>query len=117
MKVIIARFRTITSQAIVNQAVDDSGFKPTEIICGGATGVDSVGHEWARTHAIPVILVTPEWSIYGSSAGPKRNRRMAELAGKDGGLILVWDGKSRGSASMKREANRIGIKIFEVVIK
>jgi hypothetical protein len=39
---------------------------------------------------------------------------MAEYADA---LILVWDGKSRGSASMKREMEKLGKPIYEVIVK
>jgi hypothetical protein len=44
-----------------------------------------------------------KWDKYGKAAGPLRNREMAAYADA---LILVWDGKSRGSANMLAEAKR-----------
>ena len=52
------------------------------------------------------------------AAGPIRNRWMAEWAALEPGgvLVLVWDGRSPGSASMKREAQATGLRIFERVV-
>jgi hypothetical protein len=58
-------------------------------------------------------MIPARWDTEGKAAGPKRNKRMAEAADA---LILVWDGKSKGSASMKSEAQKRGLKIFEVII-
>ena len=114
MKVIIAGSRTIKYYALVEKAIIDSGYAVGEIICGGAAGVDASGYAYAQAHALPCTIVVPRWAEHGRSAGPRRNKQMAALAGKDGALILIWDGCSKGSASMLKEAKKIGMKIFEV---
>ena len=54
-----------------------------------------------------------DWQKHGRKAGPLRNMEMAINADA---LVLVWDGKSAGSASMKREAERAGLLIFELIV-
>lgn len=54
-----------------------------------------------------------EWKKFGRSAGPIRNEQMAN----DGdGLLLVWDGKSRGSQDIKNRMLIKGKPILEIII-
>lgn len=72
-----------------------------EIVCGMAAGVDMSGKAWAEAkgkavHREPITPV--DWDRYGKYLAPKmRNRRMAERAD---GAIILWDGRSGGSADM-----------------
>ena len=80
-------------------------------------GVDLAGEEWAKENGYPTKAFYPDWGAYGNKAGPIRNKKMAEYAGQYGGLILVWDGVSRGSASMLKEARAQGMRIRGVKIR
>lgn len=113
MKTIIAGSRTIHDVQAVVEAIRDSGFRITEVLCGMAPGVDRQGELWAARHSIRVRYFPANWEVLGRAAGPIRNALMAREADA---LILVWNGKSRGSASMLREARAAGLKIHEVVI-
>lgn len=113
MKVIIAGSRTIRDYREVTKAIEQSGFEITEVVSGGAMGVDLLGERWARRNGIPVKCFVADWYEYGKSAGPIRNTEMALYADA---LILVWDGESRGSANMKMNAETVGIKIYEHVL-
>lgn len=79
----------------------------TEIVSGGCTGADSFGEEMAELRKIPVKRFPADWSGYGPSAGPRRNRQMAEYADA---IILLPGG--RGTASMKAEAIKAGKPIL-----
>lgn len=116
MRTIIAGSRTITNAAVVEQAITEAPFWPkiTEVLCGGAQGVDTLGANWAKHRGITISHYPAKWDEYGPSAGPIRNREMAQNADA---LILVWDGKSRGSRSMLSYARSSGLKIFEWVVK
>lgn len=113
MKVIIAGSRTITDLAIVKKAVKDSGFEITEVVCGQAKGVDTLGFQYAFDNNIPIKTFPADWETHGKAAGPIRNMQMAKYADA---LILVWDGKSRGSDNMKRVGGSMLLKIYEVVV-
>jgi hypothetical protein len=113
VRVIIAGSRTITDMSEVLIAIHDSGFAITEVVCGGATGVDNCGRFWAASHNIPVKMFPAQWDKHGPAAGPIRNRTMAENADA---LILVWDGRSRGSRNMLSYARSSGLKIHERVV-
>jgi hypothetical protein len=109
MRVIIAGSRTITDAIEVEKAIKLSGFQITEVISGGAQGVDSLGASWANTNKIPCSFFMADWKQHGKAAGPIRNSLMASEAEA---LILVWDGQSRGSNDMLNKANAKGLKVF-----
>lgn len=85
----------------------------TEIVSGGALGVDSCGEVMAQEYNLPVRQFLPEWTEHGRKAGPMRNKQMADYADA---LLLIWDGKSRGSANMKENMQKLNKPIFEVVL-
>lgn len=101
MKCIIAGTRTLTEKDTF-EAIADCPWvdEITEVVSGGARGPDTHGERWARDVAnLPVKRFPANWSKYGRAAGPIRNRHMARYVG-DGGLIAVWDGRSRGTGNM-----------------
>lgn len=117
MKTIIAGTRTFESDeyyVLLEKAIKESGFQIDHILCGCGRGMDMLGESWAISHNIPVDLHPAEWKTYGNSAGPIRNKEMAKNADA---LILVWDGKSKGSANMLKQAKEHGLKIYEKVVK
>jgi predicted Rossmann fold nucleotide-binding protein DprA/Smf involved in DNA uptake len=109
MRTIIAGSRNITSYALVCVAVRESGFNITQVVCGGARGVDLAGKMWAHTNNIPVVMFIPDWAKYGRSAGLLRNRLMANNADA---LIAVWDGKSPGTRHMIDTAEELKLKVY-----
>lgn len=114
--VIIAGSRTINDYRLVLRAIEKSGFSPTEVVCGKAKGVDTLGERWAKEHNVPIRYFPADWKTHGRAAGPIRNREMAEYTGtKNGGLILLWTGNSSGSRSMKNEAEEFGLLIHEEI--
>ena len=109
MRVIIAGSRD-TKRALerIDIAVRESGFEITEVVSGMSGNVDLLALHWGEIHKIPVKKFFANWAKYGRSAGPIRNRRMAENADA---LIAIWDGKSRGTRNMINEAKRKGLKV------
>lgn len=114
MKVIIAGSRTITDYDIVKKAITEAkitcGFSITEVVSGGAYGVDRLGEKWAKENGIPIKKFLPNWDQYGKSAGIRRNIEMAEYAD---GLIVLIQGGSKGSSHMFQEATKKGLKVFK----
>jgi hypothetical protein len=111
-KVIIAGGRNIKDYNLVVAAIEESGWKDqiTEVVSGGADGVDKLGERWAMDNLLYVRRFNADWKRWGNRAGPIRNLEMAKYADA---LILVWDGESKGSKSMKRHAENEGIPIYE----
>lgn len=109
MKVIIAGSRSITDKDVVNQAIKDSGFKITEILCGCAKGVDDLGRQYGEQSKILVTEYPPNWHKYGNAAGIMRNIVMAK---KCDALIAVWDGKSRGTKHMIECIEKLKLPLY-----
>jgi len=117
LRLIIAGSRTISEGQAYTECVAfylEQESYPTEVISGGARGVDTGGELFAQVNKIPVKLFPADWDIHGRAAGPIRNKQMAEYGDA---LLLIWDGKSKGSASMKREMEKLNKPVYEVIVK
>lgn len=114
MKVIIAGSRGIEDWRVVVDAIKESGFEVTEVVSGGARGVDRIGESYAMSNNLPIARFRPDWKEYGKSAGVRRNEEMACYAEA---LIAVWDGMSRGTEDMISRARRVGLKVFIKIIE
>lgn len=90
----------------------EMGKTVTEIVSGKAPGIDTVGEAWAISNGIPVAEFPAEWDL-GKHAGMLRNAQMAEYA--DAALV-IWDGKSKGSADMLKQMHRLSkpVAIYEM---
>lgn len=109
MRTIIAGSRTITNINEVFRAIADSTYDITQIISGGAAGVDTLAIEYAQLWGIPCTVMNANWDLYGKSAGYIRNTQMAEHADA---LVAVWDGFSRGTEHMIKIAREKGLKVY-----
>jgi len=109
MKVIIAGGRHYYNYEVVKEAIKESDYQIDEVVCGCATGVDSLGERWAKENNIPIHRFSANWDEHGRAAGPIRNQKMAEYAD---GLIAVWDGKSIGTKDMISRANKKKLSLF-----
>ncbi len=117
MKTIIAGSRDITNYNVLLKALDESFMKDdiSEIVCGKAKGVDTLGERYGKENNIPVIPFPAEWDKYGNkSAGPIRNRQMAEYADR---ALVIWDGKSPGSKNMIKTMKQLKKEVFEYIYK
>lgn len=113
MKVIIAgsRHMPFSRYPLIQQAVDKSGFKITEVVCGMARGADMFGAKWAYENKIPVKKFPANWDEHGKAAGYIRNAEMAQYA--DAAIIFIWDGSS-GSVDMDRKMRSLKKPSFVV---
>ena len=110
MRTIIAGSRTIKDYDLLKKVIKDSGFNITTVISGNHwEGVDVLGEKWAKENNIPLELQPAKWKIYAYSAGPIRNREMAEVAEA---CIVLWDKKSKGSKSMILNAMQQKLKLY-----
>lgn len=115
-RIIVAGGRDFTDYALLSQTLDavleKYTFSEVQIVSGCCCGADALGERYAKEHGIPVKRFPAEWLAYGKAAGPIRNRKMAEYAAEcDGMLVAFWNGKSRGTASMIRLAEKNGMQI------
>lgn len=108
VKTIIAGSRGIAEYRHVAFACQESGFDITEVVSGGARGVDRLGEQWARAVHLPCTVFPADWDRHGKAAGFIRNEEMARYADA---LIAIWDGKSRGTADMIARAKAHGLPV------
>ena len=97
MKLLIAGSRSITD-------FDLSPYIPkevTEIISGGANGIDTLAEIYADKHKISKHIIRPEYQKYGNAAPIKRNHDMVDICDK---VLVIWDGKSKGTESTVKYA-------------
>lgn len=109
MRLIIAGSRSIKDYKIIKQGFIDSGLKPTEIVSGCARGVDRLGEILAKELNIPCALFPANWETLGKRAGYVRNIEMARYAD---GLLVFWDGESRGTKHMIDIAKKEQMLVF-----
>jgi len=109
MKTIIAGSRDITDYTVVLAAILSSEFRITEVVAGGARGVDRLAEQFAADMKLPILIFPADWNNNSRAAGVIRNRQMAEYADA---LIAVWDGESRGTKNMIDEATIRNLKLF-----
>ncbi len=114
MKVIIAGSRTITDYGLLVLAINRSCFDVTEIISGGAQGVDKMGERYAKEHGILLTIFPADWYKNGKAAGHIRNQEMADYAAPDGALLALWDGTSSGTKNMIDTAKKVGLEYYVI---
>lgn len=113
LSLIIAGSRNLTiSIEGLEQKLYEERLFPAEIVSGTCRGIDKSGELFAAKHNLSVVSFPADWS-QGKMAGPKRNKQMAEYADA---LLLIWDGKSRGSLSMKRAMQYLGKPVYEIIV-
>jgi len=105
MRVIVAGSRSIGDRSVVEQAIKESGFEISELVSGGAKGVDRLAAEWQKANSVPVRLFRPDWKRFKRGAGLAGNHDMAAYADA---LVAVWDGESRGTADMIQAMRALG---------
>lgn len=118
MKLIIAGSRDCkVSVEEIQTLMNHYNLKPSIIVSGQARGIDTCGETWAKVNSIPIDpypVTKEEWEQIGKSAGHKRNAKMAEVGDA---LLLIWDGKSSGSAGMKQLMAAKGKPIYEAIVE
>ena len=80
----------------------------TEIISGGAKGVDTCAREYANSHGIKLTEFLPEYEKYGRSAPLKRNITIIENADL---VLAFWDGSSHGTKFVIDNCRSMGVEI------
>lgn len=110
MKLIIAGGRDFNDYQKLKEECDKlfKTFSFTEIVSGAAKGADALGVKYAEEIGLPVKVFKPDWKAYGRGAGPQRNRDMADYADF---LFAFWDGKSKGTESMIKEARKRNLRV------
>jgi hypothetical protein len=70
------------------------GWPWTEVISGGARGVDTLAARWATEHNLKLTELRADWDRHGKRAGFLRN---ADIIAGANMVIAFWDGSSKGT--------------------
>ena len=79
------------------QVIDIEKYLPpdcTEIVSGGAKGIDTCAEQYACKHHIPCTVFLPEYEKFGRAAPIKRNKQIVDYADM---ILAFWDGCSHGT--------------------
>ncbi len=101
MKIAIVGSRNLT----VNNFEDYLPADCTEIVSGGAKGIDTCARRWAEAHGLAVTEFLPDYQRCGRGAPMARNRLIVDYADE---VFAFWDGKSRGTAYTVEYARKKG---------
>ena len=100
-----------------NIFIDDLGkYLPenvTEIVSGGAKGVDKCAKKYAENYNIKITEFLPEYSKYGKAAPLKRNIQIIEYADE---VLAFWDGKSKGTKHVIDSCEKLGKKVTVIIV-
>ena len=66
----------------------------SEMVSGGANGIDQAAAEVANTLNVPLKLFLPDYERYGKRAPLVRNLEIIEYADE---VVAFWNGRSRGT--------------------
>lgn len=80
----------------------------TEIVSGGAKGVDACAREYALRHGLKLTEYLPEYNKYGRSAPLKRNITIIESTDL---VLAFWDGSSRGTKFVIDNCKKLNIPV------
>lgn len=104
MKVAVIGSRGLQVQNLEKYLPTDT----TEIVSGGARGVDTSAREYAQSRGIKLTEFLPEYDKYGRSAPLKRNITIIEYADK---VLAFWDGSSHGTKFVIDNCKQRGIPV------
>lgn len=86
----------------------------TEIVTGGAKGIDSCAKEYAQSQGIKLTVFLPDYKSYGKAAPLKRNLQIIDYADR---VIAFWDGISSGTDHVIRNCNDRNKEIVVHIVK
>jgi hypothetical protein len=112
-RVLVTGSRTWTDEAAIRAALAalhrEHGARLVVVHGACPTGADAVAERWCRDAGVPVERYPADWSTYGRSAGPHRNREMVNT-GPDLCLAFILDA-SRGATGCADAAKIAGISV------
>lgn len=84
----------------------------TVLVSGHAKGADTLAEEYAGKNGIEIKVFPAQWSKYGKSAGPIRNKEMLDYISEaeEHFVIAFWNGRSRGTKHTIETAEKMGIE-------
>ncbi|WP_317855155.1 SLOG family protein [Chakrabartyella piscis] len=113
MKIAIIGSRTLTIDNLGDNLGDYLPENVTEIVSGGAKGVDTSAKAYAQANNIPCVEFLPDYKTYKRGAPLKRNLQIIAYADM---VLAFWDGKSKGTGFVIKEciAQNIPYQIISI---
>lgn len=75
----------------------------TEIVSGGAKGIDTCARQYAQEHDLKLTEFLPDYPRYGRGAPLKRNLEIIAYADQ---VLAFWDGNSSGTKHVIEQCNK-----------
>jgi hypothetical protein len=112
MRVLVTGGRDFSDRLLVERTLNSIHLNQeiTVLIHGAARGADELAGTWAYENHIIESVFPANWSKYGKSAGPIRNKQMLLEGMPD--LVVAFPG-GRGTANMVQQARNAGIPVME----
>ena len=110
MKVAVIGSRTLRITNLEKYLPEDT----TEIVSGGARGVDQSAREYAYDNNILLKEFFPDYESYGRLAPLKRNILIINYADK---VLAFWDGKSHGTKFVIENCKKLSKPLKIIVCK
>lgn len=107
MKVAVIGSRGLTIENLENYLPKNT----TEILSGGAKGVDTSAREYAISHGLKLTEFKPDYARFGKGTPLKRNLQIIDCADL---VLAFWDGSSKGTKFVINKCKELGkeIKIY-----
>ena len=80
----------------------------TELVSGGAKGIDTCVRIYAEARGVRLTEFLPQYHRYGKAAPILRNRQIVRYADC---VIAFWDGSSRGTQNVIRLCESAGKQV------
>lgn len=85
----------------------------TEIVSGGAKGIDSCARQYAQEHGLKLTEFLPDYRRYGRGALLKRNLEIIDYADQ---VLAFWDGNSSGTKHVidqcKKQKKKVAVHLL-----
>ena len=102
----------VGSRSLTNITLEQYVWKDVEeIVSGGAVGVDFCAAEYAKREGLRLTQFLPQYKRYGRAAPIVRNKEIVDYADE---ILIFWDGKSKGTLSVIKYAQKTG-KPYEII--
>lgn len=98
----------VGSRGLILNTSDISFYLPaavTEIVSGGAKGVDTLAKNFAIENNYKYIEFLPDYEKYGKAAPLRRNDKIIDYSNL---VLALWDGKSKGTKYVIDKCKKIG---------
>lgn len=78
---------------------------PSQIISGGAKGVDTLAADYAAINNIDLLVIKPDYKAHRQGAPIRRNEKIVQLCDQ---VLAFWDGSSSGTKYVIDYAQKLG---------